>query len=299
MAANVLALFGVQPALLFCGDLNSAPSTAAMQYLLEGALSAAHPDWVVGANFRWGFASSRQAAKELMFSLNGAGPTRLLGGGLREKLERLKRLRSCWAALTQGGGGTDDEAAAKSQGSAGFQQVLRAELQRGETFQTSRTVAAAQLMVDAGLTFPASGRLPLDPQTMDAASAAIESLRLAVDTEMEWAMEVQAEAAQIAVPAAEGEGAPRGLQASLRGVGLELKHPFRFASAYEETPEFTNFIGGYAETLDWILFDQNTLQRVASAPLPSREVLEKEVALPSRRFPSDHILLAADLAWRD
>ena len=37
----------------------------------------------------------------------------------------------------------------------------------------------------------------------------------------------------------------------------------------------------------------------AVAPLPSVEELTRDVALPSAEFPSDHVSLCADLAWRD
>ncbi|KAK6619211.1 hypothetical protein RUM44_003593 [Polyplax serrata] len=60
-------------------------------------------------------------------------------------------------------------------------------------------------------------------------------------------------------------------------------------------PEFTNYTEGFKACLDYIYFEANRLSLKSFVPLPKEEVLQKEVAIPSSSFPSDHIPLIADL----
>ena len=54
----------------------------------------------------------------------------------------------------------------------------------------------------------------------------------------------------------------------------------------------------YQNTLDWICVDDARLRVVGTAPLPPLEELTREGAIPSSDFPSDHVALVADVAWR-
>eukprot|EP00439_Symbiodinium_sp_Y106_P083591 s694_g23.t2 len=69
MAVSAVEKFGHRPGLLFMGDLNSTPDTAVVELLRRGFVSAGHPDWATCAAFRWGYASSRQAAKDMLAAL--------------------------------------------------------------------------------------------------------------------------------------------------------------------------------------------------------------------------------------
>lgn len=42
------------PRVLFCGDLNSSPDTAALELLLKGEVSSNHSDWECADQFKWG-----------------------------------------------------------------------------------------------------------------------------------------------------------------------------------------------------------------------------------------------------
>jgi endonuclease/exonuclease/phosphatase family metal-dependent hydrolase len=37
-----------EPSVVICGDFNSDPSSGAITYLIEGLLSAKHPEWAEG-----------------------------------------------------------------------------------------------------------------------------------------------------------------------------------------------------------------------------------------------------------
>lgn len=63
-------------------------------------------------------------------------------------------------------------------------------------------------------------------------------------------------------------------------------------------PAFTNYVAAYKDCLDYILVDSSALDVVRSAPLPSEEVLQEFVALPSKVFGSDHVSLVADVKFK-
>ena len=61
----------------------------------------------------------------------------------------------------------------------------------------------------------------------------------------------------------------------------------------------THVVPRYANSLDWICVDSTQLDVVGVAPLPLLEELTRHVAMPSVEWPSDHVSLCCDLAWRD
>jgi len=63
--------------------------------------------------------------------------------------------------------------------------------------------------------------------------------------------------------------------------------------------EVTNFTGGFKECLDYTLVDTNAFVVAHQIDPPALELLEAEVALPSKMFPSDHIPVVVDVLWRD
>ncbi|TYZ69408.1 hypothetical protein PybrP1_005655 [[Pythium] brassicae (nom. inval.)] len=62
-------------------------------------------------------------------------------------------------------------------------------------------------------------------------------------------------------------------------------------------PDFTNFAGTFIGTLDYILIGRECLHVQQVFPLFTAEDASSEVALPSSRFPSDHISLVCDVVW--
>lgn len=312
---------GFDSALVLCGDLNSRPSTGAVSFLLEGCVSSAHPDWLTGSLFRWGFGSSKRSARRMLWLLQSKDATTDVEGlvaahseeTLAEDAERCKRMATCLAVLSGGVQQAtsaseiedDEEGASELQPDADSLQsgpssweVLKTELVNGGTMRTSVVVAAAQLSLDAGLS--GAPRLSLDAAAVREAEVACRHLDEEVQRRMEELAAQQAAKAEQLAEISIADGA--GVAASCNGFGLELRHQLALASAYKEIPQFTNFVGSvesrFAETLDWIFYDKAHLSAVSSAPLPSRDLVEAETALPSRRFPSDHLLLATDLVWR-
>jgi 2',5'-phosphodiesterase len=75
-------------------------------------------------------------------------------------------------------------------------------------------------------------------------------------------------------------------------------------SGYAEFPAFTHFITDFCGTLDYILSSQPSetepygLVREKSAPMPSKDEIEKHVAMPGKCWPSDHVSLVCDFKLR-
>ena len=89
--------------------------------------------------------------------------------------------------------------------------------------------------------------------------------------------------------------------------GPVLASPFGLASADRLLSPYTNFVQGYIATLDYIFFEVGRLRLEALMPLPTVEQIQNEEvvsaadipkrgALPSKRYPSDHVAIVADLA---
>ncbi len=84
-----------------------------------------------------------------------------------------------------------------------------------------------------------------------------------------------------------------------QAAGLHLSQPTPLTSAYGPDPPPTHAVPRYANTLDWICVDTARLEIVGVAPLPPVEELMRDVAMPSAEWPSDHVSLCVDLAWRN
>ena len=111
----------------------------------------------------------------------------------------------------------------------------------------------------------------------------------------------------------EGEGAASqpaaggGPTAGVGFAGPALALPFDLASADRLLSPYTNFVQGYIATLDYIFFEVGRLRLKALMPLSTVKQIhgEKVVsaaditkwgALPSKRNPSDHVAVVANLA---
>ncbi|ACO66256.1 predicted protein, partial [Micromonas commoda] len=80
------------------------------------------------------------------------------------------------------------------------------------------------------------------------------------------------------------------------GAAMHLRHPLALVSACGY-PEFTNYVGGFAGSLDYVWFDSSALESVASMPMPPLDAVTAETALPNSEFPSDHLPMVADLRF--
>ena len=97
---------------------------------------------------------------------------------------------------------------------------------------------------------------------------------------------------------AAGEDAEAALGWAARAAGVHLSHPTPLQSVYGFHSPPTHLVPRYANTLDWICIDAQRLEAISTAPRPPLEELTRDVAMPSVEWPSDHVSLAADLAWR-
>jgi mRNA deadenylase 3'-5' endonuclease subunit Ccr4 len=84
----------------------------------------------------------------------------------------------------------------------------------------------------------------------------------------------------------------------VKAIDLEFPSSFpRLMSAYPTPPDFTHFVETFAGTLDYILMTKN-FEVVKSGPTPTREDMQKFVAMPNECMPSDHVSLVCDVKWR-
>ncbi|XP_078620221.1 2',5'-phosphodiesterase 12-like [Branchiostoma floridae x Branchiostoma japonicum] len=79
--------------------------------------------------------------------------------------------------------------------------------------------------------------------------------------------------------------------------GVDLSHPFTLTSACG-LPDYTNYVGGFQGTLDYIMIDTCQLAVNQTIPMPTHEEVTANTALPSIVFPSDHIAIIADVEWK-
>lgn len=63
-------------------------------------------------------------------------------------------------------------------------------------------------------------------------------------------------------------------------------------------PAFTNFAGTFVGTLDYTMMGSECLTVKQVFPFFTADEVSEEVALPSSKFPSDHISLICDLDWK-
>lgn len=85
---------------------------------------------------------------------------------------------------------------------------------------------------------------------------------------------------------------------------IELPDSFpQLISAYDPFPEFSNYVVGFAETLDYIFVSESQdfpgLRVKTSAPIPTIADMQKYPAIPNEDYPSDHVSLACDFEWED
>jgi len=65
--------------------------------------------------------------------------------------------------------------------------------------------------------------------------------------------------------------------------------------------QLTNVVPGFDGQLDYVYIDRGLLDEVRAVPLPSEAEIRGPAgdgALPSKRFPSDHLAVVHDVAWR-
>lgn len=77
--------------------------------------------------------------------------------------------------------------------------------------------------------------------------------------------------------------------------GKKRRNPL---SLLEAEPLWTNFTESFKDCLDYIFYSQAHLETVWRRPLPTVKQARKQTALPNTEWPSDHLLLHAQLRWK-
>ncbi|CAI9718258.1 Hypothetical predicted protein [Octopus vulgaris] len=80
-------------------------------------------------------------------------------------------------------------------------------------------------------------------------------------------------------------------------LGMNLNH-FLSLSSGCGYPVYTNYVGGFNATLDYIFYDNTCFDVAEVVPLPDDSEVVLHTALPSVVFPSDHIAQICTLKWK-
>ncbi|ESL08899.1 hypothetical protein TRSC58_03390 [Trypanosoma rangeli SC58] len=89
-------------------------------------------------------------------------------------------------------------------------------------------------------------------------------------------------------------------QTPLEAFRETLKAPLQLKDAYSETGEkmtWSNYTMTFREVIDYIFFAPTRLSVLRTVPIPPESELSENVALPNKRYPSDHLALIADLVY--
>ena len=211
-----------------------------------------------------------------------------------------------------GGGGAAAAAAAVAAGmdgrrSGGARSALSwlvgamvSDAAKGCTLLNSDALAAAEVACQL--------RLPLSAMATRAPTAAMQTswytranMRLAelerrlVSAKVALRSRVASEGSAVALAAGEDAEA---LRWAAGAAGVRLTQPTPLQTAYGLHAPPTHVVPRYANTLDWICVDAQRLEVVSVAPRPPLQALTRDVAMPSAEWPSDHVSLCCDLAWR-
>ena len=180
---------------------------------------------------------------------------------------------------------------------------LAAEVAAGRTLLDSPVLAAEEISLQLGLP---RGAMERDRDAVVEA-AAVHLGELGVQLE-EAAASLREQVARLSdefarehtQSAPPSEKAKEELQARLAkaSAGAQLSQPWRLRSAYGLHTQPTHATRAYLNALDWICADAAQLDVLGTAPIPPSEELIRDVAIPSAEFPSDHVSLCCDLAWR-
>nr|CAB3264735.1 2',5'-phosphodiesterase 12 [Phallusia mammillata] len=79
---------------------------------------------------------------------------------------------------------------------------------------------------------------------------------------------------------------------------LSLSHDFKFTTTCG-TPEYTNYVPGFSECIDYILVNPEHFNIAKVIPPPLHEHVIEHSALPSVKAPSDHIAQIVELTWNE
>ncbi|KEG11291.1 2,5-phosphodiesterase [Trypanosoma grayi] len=92
-----------------------------------------------------------------------------------------------------------------------------------------------------------------------------------------------------------------GHQPPFKAFKHDLLAPLQLADAYGLTdPDmpWTNYTMTFREVIDYVFFAPARLLVVRTIPIPPESELAEDVALPNKRYPSDHVALIVDLSYQ-
>ena len=80
---------------------------------------------------------------------------------------------------------------------------------------------------------------------------------------------------------------------------LELSPEIKFTSAIDFSKiKFTTYVNNFIGVLDYIFFEEDKIELERYLDQPSDELVTKDIGMPSKVFPSDHIAQVVDLKWK-
>ncbi|KAK3272998.1 hypothetical protein CYMTET_18737 [Cymbomonas tetramitiformis] len=170
--------------------------------------------------------------------------------------------------------------------------VVCTHLKCGCTFKNCVLVADYTLRRELA----ALAAVPSLPQTREDIELRVQQLEEHVQRDVVAAIEAQQAEAALREQEEVWGSVQNGPLARRIGKGMRLSHGFHLQSGCG-VPPFTNYVIGFQETLDWIWLDTALLQVSRAIEMPSVESVTEQVALPSSKYPSDHLLLACDVEF--
>jgi len=84
--------------------------------------------------------------------------------------------------------------------------------------------------------------------------------------------------------------------ASIPVIGVDVAVPFVLRSADDLATPYTNYTSGYKALLDYVWYDPTRVQVTRQLPVPAEQLLSSFI--PSPNFPSDHLAVVYDLAFK-
>lgn len=79
---------------------------------------------------------------------------------------------------------------------------------------------------------------------------------------------------------------------------MNFEHNFNLTSACGY-PDYTNYVPGFRGGIDYIFIQREKFDVQQVVPMPTHDEVVEHIALPNVVFPSDHLALVCDLAWKD
>ena len=284
-----LAEHGPGTGVVLTGDFNSQSYDLSVKFLLGGELSPAEDEWASSSLFRWGRDDADGGWCSTSDDDDGDDNDIDTGEVKASRKERKRKDKK---------GGQDKDTRGKIYTYEEIMGYLDRAIGTADPFvaadcykHVQRTLGHLQSAIVSAPEGP-GGSPPAPTET------AMNVLRARAESMKDTVQGLRARARERQVQACAGFVPPKDSDATVVGVGAYLRHGLSLQTAIGY-PEFTNYVDAFQGDLDWILVGSAVLEPVAHAPFPDKKEVTRHVAMPSEVWPSDHVSIVADIAWKN